>query len=86
MQLNNVTPTPPKTIADLVVGDAFFVPRLPDKVFVLVSLPPERPGYLGLVDFGPTGIMVYEAPPDYLTSNEVITKIQIQSLNFSEKK
>ena len=63
MQINNVSPAPPKTLTDLSVGDCFTLARLPGKVFILVSKFTENIELYGIVELGADGVSVYTPSP-----------------------
>ena len=88
MQLNNITPTPPKTFADMTVGSCFVLLRAKDKVLILTALPTQdNPGVYGIVELGPNGVIVYpEIPANSLQPEDLVVPIEIHSVNFSEKK
>ena len=88
MQLNNVTPTPPKTLANLKNGDCFTLARSPEKVYVLYSKPEEEISNIyGVIEFGPNGVVFYNpSPMNFFSSQDIVTQVEIHSIDFSEKK
>ena len=88
MQINNVTPTPPKTLSELVPGDCFVLARSPNKVHVLYAMPLEgAPNSYGIIEFGSNGVVFYnQSPVNLFSPQEVVVPVEIHSIDFSEKK
>ena len=88
MQINNVTPTPPKTLSDLSLGDCFSFAKAPEKVLILYAKPLEGiPNSYGIIEFGPNGVVFYnQSPVNFFSPQEVVVPVEIHSIDFSEKK
>jgi hypothetical protein len=88
MQINNVTPAPPKTLADLSVGDCFVSTKFPEKILILFSkISEESVGFYGVVELGSNGISVHNPfPANPFSAQDVVSVVEIHSIDFSEKK
>ena len=87
MQINNISPAPPKTLTDLSVGDCFTLARSPGKVFILVSKFTENVELYGIVELGSDGVSVYTPSPiNPFSLQDVVSLVEIHSIDFSEKK
>lgn len=87
MQLNNVSPAPPKTLADLSVGDCFvFTKKTPEKVFILFSKSSnEDPNSYGIIELAAEGVSIYNPPVIPFSLQDTIAQVEIHSIDFSEK-